>query len=172
MLWYRVITLFGWPMPPTDEQKEEKLVTMRESRDCAVAALATACEIPYEAAHNALFHANLPFFLESPVMSNPKWLCDAIERAGFKADDAAKITQLINGDLPKGKVICLMHNPANAILATLQSHWVVFMGIDDQNNYLFHWGRSQNIRCLKKAEMVELLTAGWPNCCIVIKKKC
>ena len=171
-IWARIKRLFGYPTPPRPEQVGEKLVTMREPRDCAVAALATACEISYEAAHKALFHSDLPFFLESPLMSNPKWLRAAIERAGFKADDTAKITQLINGDLPSGKTICLVHNPVNAIFATLQSHWVVFMGINQNNEYMFHWGQKQDLRCIKKAELVETLTAGWPNCCIVIKKKC
>jgi hypothetical protein len=31
MLWYRVITLIGWPMPPSEEQKEEYLVYKSES---------------------------------------------------------------------------------------------------------------------------------------------
>lgn len=55
-LWRLIKRLLGFPMPPNDEQKAERLITMREKRDCAVAAVATACGVSYEAAHRALKH--------------------------------------------------------------------------------------------------------------------
>ena len=155
-------SLLGYPMPPRPEQVGEALVTMREARDCHVAAIATACGVSYEQAHKATGHRNLPGFLESPIYSNPKALVAAIERLGCQVK-SLKISELLHGEMPAGKVICLVHNPTNAIAATLQSHWVVYMGTSDGGDYLFHWGKGQALEALTREKLIDMLTAGWPN---------
>jgi hypothetical protein len=154
--------LLGYPMPPEPHQIGERFVTMREARDCHVAAIATACGVTYEQAHKACKHHNLPFFLESPIYSNPLALIAAIERLGCRVENL-KISELLHGGMPAGKVVCLVHNPTNAIAATLQSHWVVYMGTSDGGEYLFHWGKSQVLEALTRKELIDMLTAGWPN---------
>lgn len=168
-LWNRIKALFGYPMPPRPEQIGERFVTMREERDCHVAAIATACEVKYEQAHKACKHRNLPLFLESPIFSNPKALVAAIGRLGFEANDKATVMQLIAGLLPAGKTIILVHDFSTRLGGFIGQHWVVFMGRDDQGNFLLHWGKVQEPEVIKPADMVEYITAGWPNCIISIK---
>lgn len=172
-LWRLIKRLLGFPMPPNDEQKTEKLITMREKRGCAVAAVATACDVSYEAAHRALKHWDLPFFLESPLLSNPLNILRAVLSLGFEPDDKAKISELLRGELPPGKAICLVHNPDGAVKGTLQQHWVVYMGRDVHldGGYLFHWGASQTLKVLRQQEIIDMLTAGWPNCIILVKPR-
>ena len=158
--------LLGFPLPPREEQVNEKLITMREERDCAVAAVATACAVSYEAAHKAIWHWNLPFFLESPLLSNPLNVVRAVRKLGFNADDKARISALLKGELPAGKTICLMHDHDSPFLA---QHWVVYMGRDGER-YLFHWGQYQTLRVLPQDELVNMLTAGWPNCIIEVTR--
>jgi hypothetical protein len=168
-LWNRIKALFGYPMPPRPEQVGEQLVTMREERDCHVAAIATACGVTYEQAHKACKHHNLPFFLESPTLSNPKALVAAIERLGFEASDKVTVTQLLAGLSPTGKTIILVHDFSTKLGGFIGQHWVVFMGRDNQGNFLLHWGKVQELEIVKPADMVKYITAGWPNCIVSIK---
>jgi hypothetical protein len=161
--------LLGYPMPPEPHQIGEKLITMRENRDCHVAAIATACSVTYEQAHKACKHRNLPFFLESPIFSNPKALVAAIGRLGFEANDKATVMQLVTGLLPIGKTIILVHDFSTKFSGFIGQHWVVFMGRDDQGNFLLHWGKIQELEVVKPADMVKYITAGWPNCIVSIK---
>jgi hypothetical protein len=161
--------LLGYPMPPEPHQIGERFVTMREKRDCLVAAIATLLGISYEAAHKAIGHRNLPFFLESPLLSNPKALVAAIERLGFEANDKATVMQLIAGLLPAGKTIILVHDFSTRLGGFIGQHWVVFMGRDNQGNFLLHWGKVQELEIVKPADMVKYITAGWPNCIVSIK---
>lgn len=172
-LWRLIKRLLGFPMPPNDEQKTEKLITMREKRDCAVAAVATACGVSYEAAHRALNHWDLPFFLESPLLSNPLNILRAVRSLGFEPDDKARISELLRNELTPGRVICLVHNPDGAVKGTLQQHWVVYMGrtIHPDGDYLFHWGAGQTLKTLRQQEIIDMLTAGWPNCIILVKPR-
>jgi hypothetical protein len=172
-LWLAIKRLLGFPMPPSDEQKTEQLITMREKRDCAVAAVATACRVTYEAAHKALCHWDLPFFLESPLLSNPLNMLRALRDLGFDPDEKSKISELLRSELPPGKTICLVHNPDGAIKGTLQQHWVVYMGrsIYPDGEYLFHWGQDQTLKAFRQQEVIDMLTAGWPNCVITLKTK-
>jgi hypothetical protein len=156
-------------MPPEPHQIGERFVTMREKRDCLVAAIATLLGISYEAAHKAIGHRNLPFFLESPLLSNPKALVAAIERLGFEANDKATVMQLIAGLLPAGKTIILVHDFSTRLGGFIGQHWVVFMGRDNQGNFLLHWGKVQELEIVKPADMVKYITAGWPNCIVSIK---
>ncbi|NCB40823.1 MAG: hypothetical protein EOM80_18855 [Erysipelotrichia bacterium] len=157
-------------MPPRPEQENEALVTMREDRDCAVAAVATACKVSYKKAHKALWHFNLPWILESPLLSNPLNVERGIKSLGFSVRQA-KITELLNGSLPGGKYICLVHNPASAVMGTLESHWVVYMGQEAEQTFLFHWGKSQNLTAVQKKDLIEMLTVGWPNVILCVEKK-
>jgi hypothetical protein len=167
-LWRMILELLGYPTPPRPEQIGEALVTMREERDCHVAAIATACKVTYEQAHKACKHRNLPFFLESPIFSNPKALVSAIDRLGFQADDKATVMQLLAGVLPVGKTIILVHDFSTKLGGFIGQHWVVFMGRDDQGNFLLHWGKTQTLEVVRPQDMVKYITAGWPNCIIKI----
>ena len=161
--------ILGWPPLPTDEQTTENLITMRERRDCHIPASAVACgnalgrRVSYEEASLALWHWNLPFFLESPIMSNPVSLSDGIKRLGCKVRHIT-ISSLLNGDAQGGRVICLMHSPQNDIMGTIQSHWVVYMGTNNQGQYLFHWGQNQDLKSLNRKDVIDMLTSGFPNC--------
>lgn len=161
--------LLGYPMPPQPWQVGEVLVTMREERDCHVAAIATACGVSYEQAHKATGHRNLPGFLESPIYSNPRALVAAIERLGFSANDKATVLQLVSGILPIGKTIILAHDFSTRFSGFIGQHWVVLMGRDEQGNFLLHWGKGQTLEVVTPTNMVKHITAGWPNCIISIK---
>ena len=167
-LWLK--SLLGYPMPPRPEQVGEQLVTMREERDCHVAAIATACGVTYEQAHKACKHRNLPFFLESPIFSNPKALVAAIERLGLETSDKATVTQLLTGVLPVGKTIILVHDFSTKLGGFIGQHWVVYMGRDSQGNFLLHWGQVQELEIVSPSDMVKYITAGWPNCIITIRR--
>lgn len=169
-LWRLIKRLLGFPMPPNDEQKTEKLITMREKRDCAVAAVATVCGVSYEAAHRALNHWDLPFFLESPLLSNPLNILRAVRSLGFEPDDKARISELLRNELIPGKVICLVHNPDGAVKGTLQQHWVVWMGKDSNDTHYLHWGQTQDLIAKTKKELIDLVTLGTPNCVFEVRK--
>lgn len=161
--------ILGFPPEPTEEQKTEKLVTMREERDCHNAAVATACGVTYEKASKALFHWNLFGPLESPLMSNPLNVCRGIRKLGFNAYDKIKISQILRGELPPGKVICLMHDSSGMISGILNQHWVVWFGMKN-GKHLFHWGQCQTLRSYSEQETVDMLTSGWPNCVILVSE--
>jgi hypothetical protein len=159
--------VLGFPPVPTPEQVNEVLITMREDRDCHVPAVATACgtamgvRCSYELASRALWHWNLPWFFESPLLSNPLNLQRGIEKLGCKVR-SVKISELLRGELKPGAVICLMHDPSGDIAGTIGQHWVVWFG-KDATGHLFHWGKSQKLRTYSEADTVDMLTSGWPN---------
>lgn len=169
-LWKLIKLMLGFPPAANDEQRAERLITMREDRDCLVAAIATLLGISYEAAYKLLWHFNLPFFLESPILANPLNAVRAIRAAGWQANDKVKISELLKGEMEPGKVLCLVHNPAGFFQGILGQHWVVYMGMNAPGEYLFHWGQKQSLKVLTQAELVDMLTAGWPNCIISVSK--
>lgn len=169
----RIRTLFGYPPPPEEHQIGERLITMRKGaggRDCAVPAIANACGVTYEQAWAALSHKDLPGPLESPLLSNPVWLCRAIENLGFKANPKIKLTELLNGELPPGKIIVLWHAPG-AIGGLLGQHYLNYMGMDSADTYLMHWQTSQNLRVKTRQEVIDGVTGGWPNVVILVEKR-
>lgn len=155
--------LLGYPMPPRPEQVGEVLVTMREKRDCLVAAIATLLGITYEAAHRLVWHFNLPGFLESPLLSNPLNAERALKKANANPRQIG-LTNLLNGTAHPGKVLVLVHDPKNPIFA---QHWLVWFGIKNGQHQLA-WGNSQTLVEKTSPELVELVTAGWPNCLIEV----
>ena len=156
--------LFGYPMPPRPEQVGETLVTMREERDCLVAAIATLLGITYEAAHRLVWHFNLPGFLESPLLSNPLNAERALKKANANPRQIG-LTNLLNGTARPGKVLVLVHDPDNPLFA---QHWVVWLGIKNDKHQLA-WGNSQTPVEKTSQEMIDLVTLGWPNCLIEVK---
>lgn len=175
-LWTLLKRFVGWPEPATEAQKNEKLVTMREFRDCHCPVVANTTSealgrrVTYEEASKALYHWNLPWLLESPLLSNPWNVCRAIRKLGCKADDKAKITQLLRKELPEGRTICLMHDTKGFISGTIGQHWVVLMGYGANNTYVFHWGKSQKLQVYCEADVIKMLTSGTPNCLITVSK--
>ncbi len=166
-IWNLIKRVLGFPPAPSEEQKTERLITMRESRDCHVAAVATACGVAmgvrcsYELANKALWHWNLPWILESPLLSNPLNLQRGIKKLGCEVR-SVKISELLRGELKPGAVICLMHDPSGDIAGTISQHWVVWFG-KDATGHLFHWGKSQKLRTYSEQDTVDMLTSGWPN---------
>lgn len=166
-IWKLIKRVLGFPPAPTAEQVNEVLITMREERDCHVPAVAVACgaalgrRVTYEEASKALWHWNLPLFLESPLLSNPLNLQRGIEKLGCKVR-SVKISELLRGELKPGAVICLMHDPSGDIAGTIGQHWVVWFG-KDATGHLFHWGKSQKLRTYSEADTIDMLTSGWPN---------
>lgn len=164
--WQRFKLFLGFPMPPRPEQENEALVTMREDRDCAVAAVATACKVSYEKAHKALWHFNLPFFFESPMLSNPLNVKRGIKALGFNPVEIG-LSPLLNGTATPGKVGVLVHDPKNPIFA---QHWVVWMGKDSNDTHYLHWGQTQDLKRKTKQELIDLATLGTPNCIFEVRK--
>lgn len=154
--------LLGYPMPPRPEQVGEALVTMREARDCLVAAIATLLGISYEAAHRLAWHFNLPWFLESPLLSNPLNAERALKKANANPRQIG-LTNLLNGTARPGKVLVLVHDPDNPLFA---QHWVVWFGRSVDGTHRLAWGNSQEFVLKSDAEMIDLVTKGWPNCII------
>lgn len=169
-LWY----LLGAPRPPTPDQIGEKFVSMREARDCLVAAIATLCGVTYEQAYKACWHWNLIFFLESPLLANPLNAIRAIKSLGFSVDDSIDFDQLNSGTLPAGKVLVLVHDYKSKLPfqlgATLAQHWIVWGGLDSCGNHICHWGDGQPPHIVCAAEMQSYVKAGWPNCIILATK--
>ena len=162
--------LLGYPMPPEPYQIGERFVTMREERDCLVAAIATLLGITYEAAHKAIGHRNLPSFLESPLLSNPMVAVNSLKRLG-QSPVLIGLTALLNGSAKAGKVLVLVHDPDNPYFA---QHWVVWFGIThnstgDELLHKFHWGQNQTPVYKTQQELIDLVTAGAPNCMIEVK---
>ena len=158
-IWKMLLELLGYPTPPKPEQIGEKLVTMRQTRDCHNAAVATACGVTYEQAHKALWHFNLPLFFESPLLSNPLNVKRGVEALGFKAAEIG-LQALLNSTAKPGRVIVLVHDPRNPLFA---QHWVVWLGYNDGQHEL-SWGDSQTPKRKGSAELIDLVTGGWPNC--------
>lgn len=154
--------LLGYPMPPEPHQIGERFVTMREARDCLVAAIATLLGITYEAAHKAIGHRNLPSFLESPLLSNPMVAVNSLKRLG-QSPMLIGLTSLLNATAVSGKVLVLLHDPDNPIFS---QHWVVWFGRSADGKHRLAWGNSQEFVLKTDAEMIELVTKGWPNCII------
>ena len=155
--------LLGYPMPPQPWQVGETLITMREQRDCLVAAIATLLGISYEVAHRLVWHFNLPGFLESPLLSNPLNAERALNKANANPRQIG-LTNLLNGTARPGKVLVLIHDPKNPLFA---QHWVVWLGIKNGQHQLA-WGNSQTPVEKTSPQLVELVTAGWPNCMIEV----
>lgn len=171
LFWYRIITLFGWPMPPTDEQKEEKLVTMREKRDCHVPVIANTCGVKYEQAHKAARHFNLPWLFESPIFSNPWNVCRAIRSLGFEADDSITWAQIKSRELPVGKLIILVHEPSNDVKGTLMQHWLTVESYRADGYFGLHWGKKQELVYKSEGDLLALFKSGIPACAILVSEK-
>ena len=165
-LWRMFLELIGYPTPPRPEQIGEKLVTMRQLRDCHNAMVATLCGVTYEQAHKALWHFNLPWFLESPILSNPLNVKRGIRKLGFEPVEIG-LSPLLNGTATPGKVGVLVHDPDNPMFA---QHWVCWFGRDMAGNHRLHWGQNQEFVIKTDAELIDLVTGGWPNCIFEVRK--
>ena len=74
------------------------------------------------------------------------------------------LTSLLNGSAVSGKVLVLLHDPDNPIFS---QHWVVWFGRGSlDGKHRLAWGNSQEFVLKTDAEMIELVTKGWPNCII------
>ncbi len=158
--------LFGWPTPPQPHQIGEGFITMRQNRDCHNAMVATLCEVTYEQAHKAMWHFNLPWFLESPLLSNPENVKRGVRKLGFEPIEIG-LTPLLAGKATPGKVGVLVHDPDNPLFA---QHWVCWFGRDSSDNHRLHWGQSQEFVLKTDLELTRLVVKGWPNCVFEVRK--
>lgn len=157
-LWNLLKRLLGFPQPGDDN---ETYVTMREFRDCAVAALATAAGVSYDEARRALWHWDLPFFLESPLLSNPWWLASAIASLGKSPVFADNLSDLSTKDI--GKTILLMHDPRGGLWGFLNQHWIVWFGRTPSGDHLVSWGAKNHLSLKTNDELETMVNAGWPK---------
>ncbi len=156
---------------PNTEVREEPYVAMRESRDCHVAAVATACDVSYDTARKALWHWDLPFWLESPIFSNPWNVKRAIESLGFEVDESLTVEDLIKNKAPTKRVIVLVHNPESWLSALWMQHWVVWFGKTEAGHRV-HWGKSSTSLVLKSDdEMRAFVNTGWPTKIFCVKRR-
>ena len=170
-IWARIKRLFGYPMPPRPEQVDEKLVTMREPRDCHCPIIANTCGVTYEQAHEAAKHADLPWFFESPIISNPWNVCRAIRSLGFNADDTITWGQIKSRKLPVGKLIVLVHEPSSDVKGTMQQHWISVHHYRSDGFFGCHWGKNQNLVYKSESDLLALFKSGIPACAILVSKK-
>lgn len=162
----RIKEFFGYPTPPQPHQIGEKLVTMRQPRDCHTPMAATLCGVTYEQAHKALWHFNLPFFIESPLLSNPLNVKRGIKKLGFEPVEIG-LTPLLEGNATPGKVGVLVHDRRNPWLF---QHWVCWFGKDAVGNHLLHWGVCQELVPVPQKEFVEMVLYGFPNCVFEVRQ--
>lgn len=169
-LWKLIKRLLGFPPDPRPEQVGEHLITMREARDCHCAMVGTLLKISYEQASRALKHWNLPFFFESPVISNPLNVKRAIMSLGWAVREIDWTELNTSDDLVPGKVAVLVHCPDSEIAGTLKQHWVVWFGRDSDGAHLLHWGIDQWFVTKPEGEMWALFRTSWPNCAFTVRK--
>jgi len=159
-LWRAIKLLTGFPPEPTEEQKTEVIPTMRQLRDCAVAAVAFACGVSYEKAYKALWHWDLPFFLESPLLSNPLNLKRAIRALGKKFKDDINWVYVDNKMYKPCKLILLVKSDTNLFSAIWFQHWVVIGNKNEDETFDVFWGDSQEPRKIKREELYSMYSTG------------
>ena len=165
--------MLGYPRKPQPHQENEVIVTAREERDCLVVAVANACKISYEKAHDALHHADLPFFFESPILSNHWNAFRTLDSLGKSYKELGEIDDLLSSDYQQyaGKVILLLHNPTSAITSITDQHWCVWNGyFPEMERHALWWGNSQFEKMKKHSTLEKMFTAGWPDCGILIQE--
>lgn len=138
------------------------LMQCEGKRDCAVAAIGTACNVSYDQAAKALNHVDLPGSLESPILSNPWNLYRALIRLGFWKKNIT-LTMLLADDAKAYDTIVLVKE------SFLKQHWVVYAGtqINEKTGkmqYRFLWGDSDNVRIKSEEETILLFLTAGPNC--------
>jgi len=170
-LWNLIKRVLGFPPGPADWQIGETIVTMREDRDCLVAAIATAAGVTYEVAAKAIGHFNLPWFLESPMLSNPVVAVKALKELGCNPDDKITLEQIQACDIPAMKLIILIHDYSSPFKAMVNQHWVVWGGVNPKSSEscLIYWGNSHEPRSIHMQELKAFYKAGWPNCAILLR---
>jgi len=160
VFWLTLKRLLGYPPEPTEEQKTEKIPTMRQLRDCAVAAVALACGVSYEKAYKALWHWDLPFFLESPLLSNPLNLKRAIKNLGKTFKDDINWVYVDNKMYQPMRLILLVKSDTNLFSAIWFQHWVVIGNKNEDNTFDVYWGDSQEPRKIKREELYSMYSTG------------
>jgi hypothetical protein len=158
--WKLLKLLLGFPPEPTEAQKNEEIPTMRQSRDCAVPAVALACGVKYEQAYKALWHWDLPLFLESPLLSNPLNLKRAIKALGKTYRDDLNWVGIDNGQYEPMRLILLVKLDTNLITAILFQHWVVVGKKNADNTFDVYWGDKQEPRKIKREDLYKMYHTG------------
>lgn len=144
-----------------------KPVLMRHETDCEVAAIATACEVSYEQSRDALGWRKLPEGAENPVFGNPWNLYRALIDIGFWKRNI-RFRDLASGRATPDKTIVLIHNKANP---TLEQHWVVWAGLDEDGNHKLWWGiNDETYVVVPPQTMSAYFHKGWPNCAFEVYK--
>jgi hypothetical protein len=169
--WRALKFILGFPPEPTEEQKNEEIPTMRQARDCAVPVVAITCGTTYEKAYKALWHWDLPFFFESPLLSNPLNVMRAIKALGFIPDDNVKWSDIESGNYVPKKLIILVKLETNFITALWYQHWVVVGQKNADNSFEVFWGDSQKPRTITASKLHAMFSAGVLKCGIKVENK-
>lgn len=164
----RIKLLLGYPPKPQPHQVNEKFTTMRLDRDCLPVAISNATGKTYEECYLAVGHKDLPFWLESPLLSNPFNAVRALRKLGFNPDDTITVNSLRSHPEWAGKVMILTHNPKSVIASFWQQHWVVWDG-EVNGLHRIIWGTSQNYKYYSHEALTALFESGWPDCAILVK---
>jgi hypothetical protein len=166
-LWKLLRLILGFMPEPTPEQLAQKIPLMRQKNDCAVPAVAIACGVKYEEAYRALWHWDLPFWLESPIFSNPMNLIRAIKALGKHPDDSITWEDITGGKCEPDRVIILVKNPENLFTAIMQEHWVVLHKIEG-DDALCYWGNKEKPKHVPLSELKEMFECGAWKCAIEV----
>jgi hypothetical protein len=158
--WQLLKLFLGFPPEPTEEQKNETIPTMRQLRDCAVPAVALACGVTYEKAYKALWHWDLPFFLESPLLSNPLNLKRAIKSLGKNYRDDLTWVLIDNQQYLPMKLILLVKQDTNLLSAIWYQHWVVVGNKNEDQTFDVFWGDRQEPRKIKREDLYKMYHTG------------
>lgn len=142
---------------------EQVIVAQRFDTDCEVAALATATDKTWEEARGAVGWRDLPGPIENPVFGNPANVSAAANRLGWQAVEIG-LTPVLEYRATPGRVLVLVHALDHPYQA---QHWVVWFGGAD-GHHCFAWGDGK-VTWRKAAEVVDLVTGGWPNCVMELR---
>jgi hypothetical protein len=132
-----------------------KVILMRESSDCEVAAIATACGVEYEEAEKALGWRKLPLGAENPIYGNSLNLHKALIKLGFWKSNIT-LSQLLEGKAAPNKTVVLLKG------GVFKQHWVVYSGRSG-DYYSFWWGDSNtNPKWFTGAQVTKMFTQDGP----------
>jgi len=141
------------------------IVTMKQHRDCLVAALATVLQTTWERAAEMIGHRDLKCPLTSLLYSTHWKLRKTLDDHGIDYQEVKSMHEWV-----PGKTIVLIHKPGNFISRMLAKHWVVYLGKDASGNTVYlAWGNHDSAVTRTAFDMLEMFTGSWPTCAFVLK---
>jgi hypothetical protein len=132
---------------------------MSTNNDCQISAIATACQLPYDAVAKAAHYTPLPLQLDSPIEANPDALYLILIALGrwkrnITWSDIEQKKAAVN------TTVILIHNPASPLL---KQHYIVLAGYQGPD-FLVYWGDSVIPKLIPAATLKDYYLKGFPNC--------